>query len=46
MQERNPAERRAALEALQAIAASPTRAREHLMKTSMITGLRIAAMQT
>jgi 3-(3-hydroxy-phenyl)propionate hydroxylase len=43
MQERNPDKRLAALRDLQTIAASPERAREHLLKTSMIAGLRQAA---
>ena len=43
MQERNPEKRLKTLRDLQAIAASPERAREHLLKTSMITGLRQAA---
>lgn len=43
MQERNPAKRLAVLQDLQAIAASPERAREHLLRTSMIAGLRQAA---
>jgi 3-(3-hydroxy-phenyl)propionate hydroxylase len=43
MQERDPEQRRHALEELQAIAASPERAREHLLRTSMIAGLRQAA---
>ena len=42
MQERDPARRRAELTALQAIAADPVRCREHLLKTSMIAGLRHA----
>jgi 3-(3-hydroxy-phenyl)propionate hydroxylase len=43
MQERNADKRQATLRELQAIAASPERAREHLLKTSMIAGLRQAA---
>jgi 3-(3-hydroxy-phenyl)propionate hydroxylase len=43
MQERDPGRRQATLRELQDIAASPERAREHLLKTSMITGLRQAA---
>jgi 3-(3-hydroxy-phenyl)propionate hydroxylase len=43
MQERNPDKRLKTLRDLQAIAASPERAREHLLKTSMIAGLRQAA---
>jgi 3-(3-hydroxy-phenyl)propionate hydroxylase len=43
MQERDPEKRRHALAELQAIAASPERAREHLLRTSMIAGLRQAA---
>lgn len=43
MQERNADKRQATLRELQAIAASPERAREHLLKTSMIAGLREAA---
>ena len=43
MQERDPARRLQMLRDLQAIAASPARAREHLLKTSMITGLGRAA---
>jgi len=42
MQERDPARRRAELTALQAVAADPVRCREHLLKTSMIAGLRVA----
>jgi 3-(3-hydroxy-phenyl)propionate hydroxylase len=42
MQERDPAKRRAELEALQAIAGDRVRAREHLLRTSMIAGLRAA----
>jgi 3-(3-hydroxy-phenyl)propionate hydroxylase len=43
MQERDPAKRRATLHELQATAADPARAREYLLRTSMITGLRQAA---
>jgi 2-polyprenyl-6-methoxyphenol hydroxylase-like FAD-dependent oxidoreductase len=43
MQERNTGKREATLRDLQAIAASPERAREHLLTTSMIAGLREAA---
>jgi 3-(3-hydroxy-phenyl)propionate hydroxylase len=43
MQERDPARRRETLRALQAIASDPARAREYLLRTSMITGLRQAA---
>jgi 3-(3-hydroxy-phenyl)propionate hydroxylase len=46
MQERNPEKRLKTLRDLQAIAESPERAREHLLKTSMITGLRQAAQTT
>jgi 3-(3-hydroxy-phenyl)propionate hydroxylase len=42
MQERDPAKRRETLANLQAIAADPARAREYLLKSSMITGLRQA----
>lgn len=42
MQERDPEHRRATLRDLQAVAADPVRAREYLLKTSMITGLRQA----
>jgi len=40
MQERDPARRAAALADLQAIAGDPARALQHLLNTSMITGLR------
>jgi 3-(3-hydroxy-phenyl)propionate hydroxylase len=40
MQERDPAARRAELARLQAIAADPVQCRAHLLKTSMIEGLR------
>jgi 3-(3-hydroxy-phenyl)propionate hydroxylase len=43
MQELNAGKRQAMLRELQAIAASHERAREHLLKTSMIAGLREAA---
>ncbi len=43
MQQRDPAYRRAELARLQAIAADPRQAREHLLQTSMIGGLRRAA---
>jgi 3-(3-hydroxy-phenyl)propionate hydroxylase len=43
MQERDPERRRAALADLQAIAGDPRRAREHLLQSSMIAGLRAAA---
>ena len=42
MQERDPARRREMLTELQAIAADPDKAREHLLRTSMIAGLRRA----
>jgi 3-(3-hydroxy-phenyl)propionate hydroxylase len=42
MEERDPAVQRARLEELVAIAADPQRAREHLLNTSMISGLRHA----
>lgn len=42
MQERDPEKRRAALRELQAIAADPERALGHLLRTSMIEGLRQA----
>ncbi|ANY21074.1 Para-nitrophenol 4-monooxygenase [Tsuneonella dongtanensis] len=42
MQERDPVKRREELEALQRIANDPVRCREHLLKTSMIAGLRQA----
>ncbi|MFN6934735.1 MAG: FAD-dependent oxidoreductase [Tsuneonella sp.] len=42
MQERDPVKRRDELEALQRIADDPVRCREHLLKTSMIAGLRHA----
>lgn len=43
MQERAPARRIEMLRELQAIAADPDKARAHLLRTSMITGLRQAA---
>jgi len=43
MQERDPQRRLAALRELQTIAADPDRARQHLLRTSMIEGLRQAA---
>jgi 2-polyprenyl-6-methoxyphenol hydroxylase-like FAD-dependent oxidoreductase len=42
MQERDPRKRLAALRELQAIAADPERALQHLLRTSMIEGLRQA----
>jgi 2-polyprenyl-6-methoxyphenol hydroxylase-like FAD-dependent oxidoreductase len=42
MQERDPGKRREELAALQTIAQDPVRCREHLLKTSMIAGLRQA----
>ena len=43
MRERDPARRRALLADLQAITADPARLRAHLLRTSMIDGLRRAA---
>jgi 3-(3-hydroxy-phenyl)propionate hydroxylase len=43
MRERDPARRAALLAELQATAGDPVRAREHLLRSSMITGLRAAA---
>ncbi len=43
MRERDPARRRALLADLQAITADPERLRAHLLRTSMIEGLRRAA---
>lgn len=43
MRERDPARRAALLADLQATAADPVRARDHLLRSSMITGLRAAA---
>ena len=40
MQERDPARRREELDALKAIANDPVKCREHLLRTSMIEGLR------
>lgn len=42
MQERDPEKRRAELARLQAVAADPAQARAHLLKSSMIEGLRHA----
>jgi len=42
MQERDPQKRLAALRELQAIAADPQRALQHLLRSSMIEGLRQA----
>jgi hypothetical protein len=42
MQERDAARRLASLRELQAVAADPVRARDYLLRTSMITGLRAA----
>lgn len=42
MQERDPAERRAQFEGLQRLADDPAQARDYLMRTSMIEGLRRA----
>ncbi len=42
MQERDPARRLATLRDLKAVATDPARAREYLLKSSMITGLREA----
>ncbi len=42
MQERDPERRRVTLRELQAVAAEPDRAREYLLRSSMITGLRQA----
>ena len=44
MRERDPARRRALLADLQAITAEPARLRAHLLRTSMIDGLRRAAL--
>jgi 2-polyprenyl-6-methoxyphenol hydroxylase-like FAD-dependent oxidoreductase len=46
MRERDPARRRALLADLQAIAADPARLRAHLLRTSMIEGLRRAQAVT
>lgn len=43
MQQRDPTWRRAELQRLQAIAADPEQARQYLLRTSMISGLRAAA---
>jgi 3-(3-hydroxy-phenyl)propionate hydroxylase len=43
MRERDPERRRAMLRELQAIAADPQKCRAHLLRTSMISGLRAAA---
>ncbi|WP_052401830.1 FAD-dependent oxidoreductase [Muricoccus aerilatus] len=43
MRETDPARRRAMLTDMQALCADPARLREHLLRTSMITGLREAA---
>ena len=43
MRERDPARRREMLVELQALAADPVRCKAHLMRTSMIDGLRKAA---
>jgi 3-(3-hydroxy-phenyl)propionate hydroxylase len=43
MRERDPARRAALLADLQAVAADPVRARDHLLKSAMIAGLRAAA---
>jgi 3-(3-hydroxy-phenyl)propionate hydroxylase len=43
MRETDPARRQAMLEDLQRIAADPARAREHLLRSSMIAGLRECA---
>lgn len=43
MRERDPGRRAALLADMQAIADDPARAREHLLRSSMITGLRAAA---
>jgi 3-(3-hydroxy-phenyl)propionate hydroxylase len=43
MQERDPAKRRESLQALQRTVADPDAAREHLLRSSMIAGLRKAA---
>lgn len=42
MQERDPAKRRAQFEGLQRLADNPAQARDYLMRTSMIEGLRRA----
>jgi len=43
MREPDPARRAAMLAELQAVAGDPVRAREHLLRSSMIAGLREAA---
>ena len=43
MRERDPARRATMLAELQAVAADPVKAREHLLRSSMITGLSAAA---
>lgn len=43
MQERDPAKRLESLQALQRTVADPDAAREHLLRSSMIAGLRKAA---
>ena len=42
MEERDPAVQRARLEELVAVANDPAKAREHLLNTSMISGLKRA----
>jgi len=44
MRETDPAKRAALLADLQAVAGDPARARDHLLKSSMIAGLRAAAL--
>ncbi len=44
MRETDPARRAAMLAELQAVAADPARSREHLLRSSMISGLRAAAL--
>jgi 3-(3-hydroxy-phenyl)propionate hydroxylase len=43
MEERDPAVQRQRLREMMAVAANPKRAREHMLNTSMISGLRRAA---
>jgi 3-(3-hydroxy-phenyl)propionate hydroxylase len=43
MQERDPTRRRAMLKELQATASDPKKCRAHLLRSSMIAGLRAAA---
>ena len=43
MTERDPNKRKASLAALQAVASDPERARQHLLESSMIAGLRRSA---